>query len=107
MDMLSNGELLSFEPYIARIRELYGDVDTLPLETRKEQFIDSVRPYVEDGTYTKEMCNDFCKYYLEKKPKGRKFRFEKYPTFDVKLRLITWAKRSKQYSIIGMLNKKK
>lgn len=104
VDMLSNGEVLSFDPYIARIRELYDDVDTLPIETRKQRFIESLRPYLEE--YGRDTLNSFGKYWLEKRPKGRKFRFEKEDSFDINRRLKTWVKNQRNWSIVGQLKKK-
>lgn len=94
----------SFEPYVRRIRELYGDVDTLPLEQRREAFIESVRPYVEE--MGKEEANRFVKYWMATSgKKGRLMAFEKEKSWNLKARISTWMRNKRKFSITNMLNK--
>ena len=86
------------------IEELFEPKDECKsLEERKREFLDSIRPHLDK--YGKDMCNQFGLYWLEKTPKGRKYRFEKEKVFDVPRRLATWAKNNKKFSIVNMLRK--
>ena len=49
------------------------------LEHRETEFKNSLLPYIEK--YGKEMLNKFFLYWTEKKPKGRKMRFEMEKVF--------------------------
>lgn len=86
------------------IEELYG-VDPLsaPLEVRKQQFVDSVKPFVEE--MGRDAANSFCKYWLQISPKGRKFKFEKEKTWNLKLRISVWMKNNRSWSVVSMLRK--
>ena len=86
------------------IEELYG-VDTLsaPLEIRRQQLVDSVRPFVEE--MGRDAANGFCKYWLQISPKGRKFKFEKEKTWNLKLRISTWMKNQTKWTIINAMTK--
>ena len=66
-----------------------------PIEERKQDFIKALRPYV--VVYSEAMLNDFYLYWSEHGKRDRKFRMEKEKSFNVELRLKTWAKRSKDY----------
>lgn len=77
---------------------------TVPLQDRKEAFIESVRPFVED--MGKNNANDFCKYWLQIVPGGRKYKFEKEKTWDVKLRINTWMRNVRKHSIVNMVSGK-
>jgi|TARA_R100000482_G_C5129155_1_gene150714 DNA-binding transcriptional ArsR family regulator len=57
----------------------------------KEKFIAEVMSF----DYPKEMLEDFINYWTEGK---RKMRFQKQPTFEIKLRLIRWAKNDKKFN---------
>lgn len=86
------------------IEELYG-VDTLsaPLEVRKQQFVDSVKPFVEE--MGRDAANNFCKYWLQIPPKGRKFKFEKEKTWNLKLRISTWMKNQTKFSLVNAMTR--
>ena len=56
----------------------------------KEKFINSVMLF----DYPKEMKQDFINYWTEGK---RKMRFQKQATFEIKLRLLRWAKNSAKW----------
>lgn len=90
---------------IEGIEELFADCETqtIPLEERKREFLDSIRPYLDK--YGKDMCNAFGKYWLEISPRGRKYRFEKERVFDVGKRLATWEKNNRKFSIIATLRR--
>ena len=57
----------------------------------KEKFEAEVRTF----DYPKDMLEDFINYWCEGK---RKMRFQKQSTFEIKLRLVRWAKNQKQWS---------
>ena len=77
--------------------------DKRSLEERKADFIESVRPYVEE--IGKEEANAFAKYWLQIPAKGRKFKFEKEKTWDIKLRLKNWMRNKEKFSIVNMLRR--
>lgn len=66
------------------------------LEDRETEFKNSLRPYIEK--YGKEMLNKFFLYWTEKKPKGRKMRFEMEKVFDIERRLTTWNGRNNNFN---------
>lgn len=74
------------------------------LEEREEDFMRSIVPYLD--TYGENMCKAFANHWLERSPEGKKFRFEFQKTWNINLRLKTWAKRSKNYKIVNMLRQK-
>ena len=52
-----------------------------------------------DVSYSKEMLTDFYSYWSEPKSKtNKRMRWEYQPTFEVKRRLKTWAKREKSFN---------
>jgi DNA-binding transcriptional regulator YhcF (GntR family) len=57
----------------------------------REKFVNEVMTF----DYPKEMLNDFINYWCEGK---KKMRFQKQSTFEIKLRLVRWAKNQKQWS---------
>lgn len=61
--------------------------------SRKEEFYNSLIPYVE--MYGKDMVRDFFDYWSEMNKSETKMRFEQQHTWEVAKRLATWAKREK------------
>ena len=61
---------------------------------RKKDFHDSLVPYV--ATYGREMIRDFYAYWSELNRSGTKMRYELQPTWELGLRLSTWARREKE-----------
>ena len=57
----------------------------------KEKFITDVMAF----DYPKDMLEDFINYWTEGK---KKMRYQKQTTFEIKLRLLRWAKNQKQWS---------
>ena len=64
------------------------------LETRKNDFYQSVVPYAEQ--YDREMLNDFYQYWTELDKRGRRMRFEMEKTWETGKRLATWARRERK-----------
>lgn len=91
------------EALLDKIEALVSPKEDNSLETRRSKFIEDVRPFVD--IYGKDLVNSFAKYWLERSVKGRKFRFEKQPTFNISLRLKTWVANQKKFSLISMLRK--
>ena len=56
----------------------------------KEKFIADVMKY----DYPKDMLEDFINYWCEGK---KKMRYQKQSTFEIKLRLLRWAKNQKKW----------
>lgn len=87
-----------------RVEELFNTVpEAKSLEERKREFIESVRPFV--GEIGKGTANEFCSYWLQKSERGRKYKFEKEKTWDIKLRLKTWMRNKEKFSIVNMLKR--
>jgi DNA-binding transcriptional regulator YhcF (GntR family) len=57
----------------------------------REKFIDEVMTY----DYPKDMLEDFINYWTEGK---KKMRYQKQSTFEIKLRLLRWAKNQKTWN---------
>lgn len=62
------------------------------IEDKQSEFKNSLQPFLVE--YEKSMVNDFYLYWTEKKPKGRKMRWEMEKTFDVGRRLQRWNKNN-------------
>ena len=62
------------------------------INIRETEFKNSLQPYL--SKYGKDLLNKFFLYWTEKKPKGRKMRFEMEKVFDIERRLITWNDRN-------------
>lgn len=62
------------------------------IETRKANFMESMRPYV--NQYPEQMLQEFYNYWTEHGPKDRKFRMEKQTSWNLSLRLQRWYKKS-------------
>ena len=60
---------------------------------RKKKFYDLLIPFV--GTYGKEMIREFFDYWSEPNRSGSHMRYELERTWDLNLRLKTWARRDK------------
>lgn len=75
------------------------------LPNRQEKFRTDLVPFV--GTYTKEMVRSFFDYWREPNPSKTKMRFELERTFDISLRLATWAKRENNFNKPGGNNSTK
>lgn len=75
---------------------------------RELEFKNSLKQY--SNLYSKDMLNRFYLYWSERKPKGRKMRFEMEKVFDTSRRLVTWNnnnfgnKQEKQFkpTILGI-----
>ena len=57
----------------------------------REKFINEVMTY----DYPKDMLEDFINYWTEGK---KKMRYQKQSTFEIKLRLLRWAKNQKTWN---------
>ena len=57
----------------------------------RDKFINEVMTY----DYSKDMLEDFINYWCEGK---KKMRFQKQDTFEIKLRLLRWAKNQKKFN---------
>lgn len=60
---------------------------------RKEEFYQTLVPFV--GKYGREMIRAFFEYWSELNKPGTKMRCEMQKTWEVNLRLATWAKNEK------------
>lgn len=71
-------------------KESNKEINKNNMDNRLGEFKNSLQQFLEK--YGSEMLNDFYLYWTEKKPKGRKMKFEMQQTFDVNLRLQRWFK---------------
>jgi hypothetical protein len=74
------------------------------LEERKTEFIESIRPYLDE--MGREAANSFAKHWLQIPPKGRKYKFEKEDTWNINLRIKTWMRNKRAFTAAGILEKK-
>lgn len=65
------------------------------LEKRKTAFGYSLKEF--EKTYPKDMLTAFFRYWSEKNKSGTKMKWELEKTFEVSLRLLTWASREKNF----------
>jgi len=98
-------DVQGLEQLLDKIEALYHNQEDNSLDARRTAFIEELRPFIEQ--YGKDVVNKFGNYWLEKSTKGRKFRFEKQPTFNISLRLKTWIANQQKFSIANMMNKGK
>lgn len=75
-------------------KKVAASAATLP--KRKEEFYNSLVPYFEQ--YGKETVLSFFTYWTEPNRSHTKMRYELEKTWDVSLRLATWAKRETQFN---------
>lgn len=66
------------------------------LEKRKQEFVNLLKPFVDAGTYDKDMVNAFYSYWSEHGVNDYKMRFEKRESFDITRRLATWYRKSNE-----------
>ena len=64
--------------------------NTSNINITKEKFISEVMTF----DYPKDMLEDFINYWTEGK---KKMRYQKQNTFEIKLRLLRWAKNQKKW----------
>lgn len=64
-------------------------------EKRKKKFYQELVPYV--ATYGKDMVRKFFDYWSETNKTKIRMRFETEKTWDLNLRLQTWARRNKEF----------
>jgi hypothetical protein len=71
------------------------DVIKNNIDSRKLKFADTLKPFVEK--YGREMVNDFYKYWTEPNKSKTKFKQESEKTWEVSLRLETWARNELKF----------
>lgn len=64
--------------------------------SRKKVFYQSLVPFLEK--YPKEMIRNFFDYWSEMNKSCTKMRFEQQPTWELTLRLATWASKDNQFN---------
>lgn len=69
------------------------------IKKREHNFLIEVMNF--QNEYEKEILNNFYLYWTEKKPKGKKMRFEMEKVFDIERRLNTWKRNEKSTNING------
>jgi hypothetical protein len=74
------------------VKETVKETVIKNINIRETEFKNSLNPFLE--TYGKDMLNKFFLYWTEKKPKGKKMRFEMEKVFDPSRRLKTWSDRN-------------
>jgi len=102
IDILNKHGVQATELLVSDIENLYkGDKE--PLETRKQKFIESLKPYVED--MGREEANNFYHYWTALKPRSRTMAFEREKSWNLEARIRTWMKNKKKFAISNMLKK--
>jgi hypothetical protein len=67
------------------------------LESRRNEFRDSLAPFVEK--YGKTMMNEFYCYWIEPNKSNTKMRFELQQTWSTELRLKKWASKDNNFNL--------
>lgn len=65
------------------------------IEERKRLFLESVKTFT---AYSEKMRNEFCDYWTEMSPSGKKMLFETKKTFEIGKRLGRWASNADNWS---------
>lgn len=68
----------------------------IKIEERKTAFGYSLKEF--ENSYSKEMLTAFFRYWTEKNKSGTKMKWELEKTFEISLRLTTWASRDKTFN---------
>ncbi|MGJ1516497.1 hypothetical protein ACR79N_16020 [Sphingobacterium siyangense] len=74
------------------------------IDDRKSEFKSWIDPFREK--YSREMLNDFWRYWTEIGEKDKKMRFEKEKTFGTGQRLSTWKRNESKFNKDGKINKR-
>src|SRR5690625_996581 len=98
----NNGTKEEFRERVDKVMTVILGSGYKDLVRRKKDFGKEVEKYLEWGVDREDLL-DFYYYWSEHSKKGRKMKFEKEKTFDIKRRLVTWMKQKKKFSIAGML----
>lgn len=69
------------------------DVNEKSIEQRKIDFFNSVGLQF-SSEYSKSTLSEFCEYWTEYNPNGKRMRFEMQKVFDTNRRLKTWSKNN-------------
>lgn len=72
------------------------DINRNDIENRKAKFISEVSGF--RINHSDEMLKEFCEYWTEHNPDGKKMRFELEKVFDLNRRINTWSKNQKQFN---------
>jgi hypothetical protein len=72
-----------------------NDNKEIVLNKRKESFVNFVS--LHQNVYPENIITAFCDYWTEKNKSGTKMRFELEKTFEIPLRLRTWASRDRGF----------
>ena len=62
------------------------------LGDRKKEFVERLRPYLKK--YSKDMLNDFYRYWSQVNEGGTKMLWEKQKAFEIPNRLATWKRNN-------------
>lgn len=66
------------------------------IEQRKLKFADTLKPFLEK--YSKDMLNDFYKYWTQPNKSDSKFKQELEKTWELSYRLERWSKNDKSFN---------
>lgn len=86
----ATGEQQASNRLATTTKEYNNIISKETIVNREADFKKSLQPFLE--TYGKDVLNEFYLYWTEKKPKGRKMKYEMQKTFDVSRRLARWIK---------------
>ena len=68
------------------------------ISIRKEDFEKSVKKSTNGYGYDIDLLNEFCDYWTEPNKSNSRMKFEMQTTFDISLRLKTWAKNQAKWN---------
>ena len=64
---------------------------------KEKNFEKEVFEYIDELGIDEKVANDFIMYWTEKKPRGKKLKYEFQQTFDIKRRLIKWRENDNEF----------
>jgi hypothetical protein len=84
-----------------QLKELFKYEELADIETRRKEFADTLRPYVD--TYGSDMIKAFYTYWAAGKIK---MAWEKEKSWHLPQRLSTWERNNRKFQITNMIRTK-
>jgi hypothetical protein len=95
MQLHSESSAIAMQSRVEESREEKSIVEKSKIEERKDKFSLAVKDF--SNIYPEAMLNSFILYWTEKNKSGTKMKYELEKTFEIPLRLSTWARREKDF----------
>lgn len=87
-----------------QLKELFKYEELADIETRRKEFADTLRPYVD--TYGSDMIKAFYTYWAASSAKSKYMAYEKEKSWHLPQRLATWERNNRKFQITNMIKTK-